>query len=74
MIELHRNDRAGLRVLDLECAVQDADLKPVVPVELGDQVSCLIAEGELLGVAREHDLSNVNTEDLALLRLALAIE
>ena len=74
MIELHRNDRTGLRVLDLECAVQDADLEPVVPVELGDQVSRLIAEGELLGVAREHDLCNVDTEDLTLLCLALAVE
>ena len=46
----------------------------MITIELRDQVTGLVAEGKLLGVAREHDLSNVDAEELTLLRLAQTIE
>ena len=51
MIQLNWDDGARLRVFNLECAVQDADLKPVISIELRDQVTCLVTQGELLRVA-----------------------
>lgn len=46
----------------------------MVPIELTDQVACLVTQGELFRVTREHDLGDVNTEKLALLSLAKTVE
>ena len=51
VVELHGDNAARLRIFDLESAIQDADLQPMIPIELRDQVTGLIAQGELLGVA-----------------------
>ena len=74
MVKLDRNHRAGLRVLDLEGTVKDADLQPMVAIELRDQVTGLVAKGKLLAVAREHNLRDIHAEELALLGLAKRIE
>ena len=74
MVQLDRDDRAGLRILDLKGTVQDADLEPMVAIELRDQVTSLIAQGKLLRIAREHDLCDIDTEQLALLSLAKTIK
>ena len=74
VIQLHWNDRASLWVLDLECSIEDADLQPVVTIKLRNQITCLIAQGEFLRVAREHDLRDVDTEELSLLRLAQTVK
>ena len=51
MVQLDGDDAAGLWVLDLKCAVEDTDLKPMIAIELRDQVSSLVAQCELLGVS-----------------------
>ena len=42
MVELDWNDWAWLGVLDFEGTVIDADLEPMISIELGDQVTRLI--------------------------------
>ena len=74
MVKLDRNDGARLGILDLKGAIEDADLQPMVAIELRDQVTSLVAEGKLLAVAREHDLRDVHAEELALLGLAERVE
>ena len=74
MVKLDRDDRARLGVLNLERTIQDADLKPVITVELWDQLTSLVGEGELFRVPGEHDLGNVDAEELTLLGLAQAVE
>lgn len=46
----------------------------MIPIELRDQVSVLVNEGEFLRIAREHDLVDIDLEELLLLRLALGFE
>ena len=74
MVQLHRDDRARLWILNLERALQDADLQPVIPVKLTDQVARLVTQGELLAVTREHNLGDVNAEELPFLGLAQTVE
>ena len=74
MIKLDRNDGARLGVLDLKRAIEDADLQPMVAIELRDQVTSLVAEGKLLAVAREHNLRDVHAKELAFLGLTKRVE
>ena len=74
MVQLHRDDRARLWVLNLKRALQDADLQPVIPVKLTDQVARLVTQGELLAVTREHNLGDVNAEELPFLSLAQTVK
>jgi len=74
MVQLDRNDRTSLRVLYLKSAIEDADLQPVVTIELRDKVTCGVAKSEFLGVAREHNLGDIDAEKLAFLRLAKRVK
>ena len=74
MVQLHRDDRARLWVLNLKRALQDADLQPVIPVKLTDQVARLVTQGELLAVTREHNLGDVNAKELPFLSLAQTVK
>ena len=74
MVKLDWDDRARLRVLNLERTIQNADLEPVITVELRDQLTSLVSKSELFGVSREHDLGNIDAEELALLCLAQTVE
>ena len=74
MVKLDRDDRARLGVLNLERTIQDADLKPVITVELWDQLTSLVGECKLFRVPGEHDLGNIDAEELTLLGLAQAVE
>ena len=74
MVKLDRDDRARLRVLNLKRTIQNADLQPVITVKLRDQLTSLVSQSELLGVSGEHDFGDIDTEELALLSLAQAIE
>jgi len=46
----------------------------MISIELRDKVSCLVTEGKLFRITREHDLGNVDTEDLAFLSLGQTVE
>ncbi len=46
----------------------------MIPVKLADQVACLVTKSELFRIAREHDLRDVNAEELPLLGLAQTVE
>lgn len=56
VFEMYRHYRAVIRILDLKGAISQIDLKPVVPIELADQVGRGVTERELLGVPGEHHL------------------
>ena len=51
MVELDRDDGTRLGILNFESPVEDADLQPVIAVELRDQITRLVTESELLRVA-----------------------
>ena len=74
MVKLNRDNRARLRVLNLERTIEDTDLEPVITVELRDQLTSFVSEGKLLRVPGEHDFGDINTEELTLLRLAQTVE
>ncbi len=74
MVQLDGNDGACFGIFDLKGSIENADLEPMVSIELRNQVSCLVTKGELLRVTGEHDLSDVNTENLPLLCLRQTIE
>ena len=74
MVQLDGDDAARLWVLDLECAIENTDLEPMIAIKLRDQVSSLVTQSELLGVSREHDLGDVDTKQLTLLGLAQTVK
>ena len=74
MVQLDGDDAARLRVLDLECAIENADLQPMIAIKLRDQVASLVTQCELLGVSGEHDLGDIDAKELTLLRLAQTVE
>ena len=74
MVQLDGDDAARLWVLDLECAIENTDLEPMIAIKLRDQVSSLVTQSELLGVSREHDLGDVDAKQLTLLGLAQTVE
>ena len=74
MVQLDGDDAARLWVLDLKCAIKDADLQPMIAIKLRDQVSSLVTQRELLRVSGEHDLSDIDAKQLTLLRLAQTVE
>ena len=62
MVQLDGDDAARLWVLDLECAIENADLQPMVAIKLREQIASLVTQRELLGVSGEHDLGDVDAK------------
>lgn len=74
MVKLDGNNLTGFRILDLKGTFQDRKLQPMVPVKLRDQISWLVTKGELFGISWKHDLRDVNTKKLFLLRFGIRVE
>jgi len=69
VVQADRDHTTSLRVLNFEVSLVEAVLQPVVAIELANQVSLGVNEGEFLGVSREIHFGDVELELLLFLRL-----
>ena len=69
IVQADRDHTTSLRVLNFEVSLVEAVLQPVVAIELANQVSLGVNEGEFLGVSREIHFGDVELELLLFLRL-----
>ena len=74
MVKLDGYNLASFRILDLKGTFQDRKLQPMVPIKLRDQISWLVTKSKLFGISWKHDLRNVNTKKLLLLRFRIRVE
>ena len=69
IVQADRDHTTSLRVLNFEVSLVEAVLQPVVAIELANQVSLGVNEGEFLGVSWEIHFGDVKLELLLFLRL-----
>ena len=71
---MDRDDRSCFWILDFKVTFCQSELKPVVSVELRDQIAGFVDQCKLFGVTRKHALVNVDLELLLFLGSLICIE